>query len=412
MSVVKDRTRLSGPRAYSSRYWRTGDYPSVLEESEGICYDEAQWTISEGNPYQLLGKSSRLDIGGDFFTVKWSTSLGSWAQRSHSSGGGRLGYHSTGVLVPTDASPIVGSAVDSLDSAQMRTHIASRAPASLSSTELDAFGARAISRVKPTNPTADLAMSIGEFVSERKFFALPGTSKGPAGEYLNFMFGIQPTLADIQDLREAMRNQEKILAQYARDSGRLVRRRYEPDEVVTVDKTTDTTSGSCKFIGSVFPARHLLMGTLTKVTKTTDKMWFSGAFTYHLPREGLLRTVAELDRLYGVVPGTALAWELMPYSWLLDYKLSIGSALSNIDAFAQDGLVMPYGYVMRTREIVTDYTWTGSYGGSQIAVTATTTSVIKQRRAANPFGFGVLTGSLTARQLSIIAALGLSKLEK
>jgi len=59
------------------------------------------------------------------------------------------------------------------------------------------------------------------------------------------------------------------------------------------------------------------------------------------------------------------------------------------------------------------YTLSGVHlkGYGRRPITSTFSTEIKKRRHATPFGFG-LEGGLTARQLSIIAALGLTKFKR
>lgn len=399
----------------------------IIDHTRVLPTYRLQYVQSEGHPFRLLGKNDRLDIGGPFFNSKFEVDLGSWDPewQVHINTSGTRYYEYFGIpCVPSGSDFGPGSiatmvtnlsqVVDNKEKA--RYHLDLRNPQALSSNELDAWGTSVINSVLPTNPTVDIAMSIGEFVSERKFFSLPGTSGSLPGEYLNYMFGIAPTLADIRDLRTAIAEQDKILAQYARDSGRLVRRRYEPEPTIVnrhevIDDVYPENIGSHE---SVYVHER---GRLTHTQKSTTKLWFSGAFTYHFPQEGLPKTLAELDRLYGVVPGVGLTWELLPFSWLLDYKLSIGAAIGNFDSFIQDGLVMPYAYVMAQQEIVDHYVWVGNiknFDGvfQPRRLTAVVKRTVQQRRPATPFGFGLLPGELSARQLSIIAALGLTKLDK
>lgn len=383
--------------------------------------DRVQVVSTEGHPFHLLGRTSKLDIGGPFTNRKvvmeldqkepewsrynWSAYFKAWQNESYT------------IPVPASVfSQIAGSHGTINTKSSATSFVEQRCPQVFSSNELDAWGTSVINSVRPTNPTVDLAMSIGEFVSERKFFALPGTSGSLPGEYLNYMFGIAPTIADVQDLRTAIEDREEIIRQYARDSGRLVRRRYEPAPETDVTKVVSTGIYPA-FIGASISGGAISSGTLTRTTKKKTRLWFSGAFTYYLPEEGLGRDLAEMDRLYGVVPGTALVWELLPFSWLLDYKLSIGATLGNLDSFIQDGLVMPYAYVMAEQEVVDHYEWEGTIcnpGGTPVPrrVTGRIKYVTQQRQAATPFGFGIKPGDLTTRQLSIIAALGLTKLDK
>jgi hypothetical protein len=286
-------------------------------------------------------------------------------------------------------------------------------PNSFSVLELNALGTRAVSSMSPLNPSADVATTIAEFASERKFFSVPGNAGSAPGEYLNYQFGVAPTIGFAQDLRNAIRDKEKIVAQLARDSGRLVRRRGMVFQDSSSSPVTETLA-DVRTVGPSLVSALVTQGKLYTSVFESRKAWFSGAFTYHVPREGLMRTIAELDKKYGVKPGASTAWELLPYSWLLDYKLNIGQILGNLDQYASDGLVMPYGYVMGQSIKRTHYRWEGQIRDETglfrpTVVSAMVTETVKQRVAANPFGFGISPGDLSARQLSILAALGISK---
>jgi hypothetical protein len=72
--------------------------------------------------------------------------------------------------------------------------------------------------------------------------------------------------------------------------------------------------------------------------------------------------------------------------------------------------VLRYGYMMvQTTSEVTLSTVITDVHGSRYPSTCTYRTVVKQRRRATPFGFGVDFGKLSPKQLSIIAALGLNK---
>jgi len=154
-------------------------------------------------------------------------------------------------------------------------------------------------------------------------------------------------------------------------------------------------------------------GTLSQVTTTRIKMWFSGAFTYHLPKEGLSLKLAELDHLYGIVPGVDTLYQLTPWSWLVDYFANLGDVIENLNAFQGNGLVMPYGYVMAEKQITThsrlDFRVWDGFGYVPTSVNDTLTLTSKSRLPATPFGFGLSPGGLTAKQWSILAALGISR---
>jgi len=276
---------------------------------------------------------------------------------------------------------------------------------------MDAMGTKAIDMVKPDNPSVDLATSLAELWSERRFFSVPGRSGSLPGEYLNYQFGIAPTVADFQDLRDTIENRDAILRQYQRDSGKLIRRQYHFKPEVTV--TQSTTNAPVYGMGGGLNFFLNPGGRLTTLTRTTQKWWFSGAFRYSIPKDAFPKRISELDRLYGVKPGLSTGWELVPFSWLVDYFVPVGSLLSNMDSFLLDGLVMPYAYIMSTTEVETVYSWYGPLKNSlgvfqNVGVTSSVRKTRLRRRYATPFGFGLLPTDLSPKQLSILAALGLS----
>jgi hypothetical protein len=279
-----------------------------------------------------------------------------------------------------------------------------------SSNDLDAAGTTAIARCSPTNPLVDLSTSAAELLRE----GLPqrvGNAGNVGGEYLNIMFGYLPLFGDASDLVSTARNHDALLRQYERDSGRWIRRRYEFPEQIT--STSVVQSNRFPYSYGEGPGGLSEAGTLTTTTTTRTKTWFEGAFTYYLPQTGWRRSVAELDHLYGIRPGIDTLWELTGYSWLVDYFSNVGDVMKNITAFTQDGLVMPYGYVMCKQHVSREETWSGRlYLNGALTPSVITSEVsftTHQRRQAHPFGFGLTDDGLNARQKSILVALGISR---
>lgn len=291
---------------------------------------------------------------------------------------------------------------------------------------LDALGSTAIANTIPTNPLS----GIGQFAAELR--ELPTTSKvaqwvGQAAElksikrmsktqllrrsgsdYLNFQFGWLPFVKDLKQFFETAKNADKHIAQLVRDSGRGVRRRWNfPDEVST--EVTEMGNG----YGAPSLDSYLIVGPgkLSKTVITRKRRWFSGSFTYYLPKDVNARNEAILHHLYGLRIDTSLIWKIAPWTWALDWKLNFGNVVSNVAAFAHDGLVMRYGYMMETTTVLTEYALDGLnlYGIGPINLTQSFVTTTKRRRKATPFGFGFNLGNLNARQRSIIVALGLSR---
>lgn len=306
------------------------------------------------------------------------------------------------------------------------------------------LGTTAIARVLPTNPLSDLPTAVGELLSEG-LPGLPGRALLPRnfsrnsipGEYLGYEFGIKPFLSDLGKFRDAVLDAEKLIAQYVRDSGKVIRRRYEfPEHSEVISTVYPPTTGYEKYLGGLCNSDlegYLTLvldgspGELTDVITRHKKTWFSGAFTYYLPPVGdswsteLFRQEAILRHLYGGL-SVETAWNLLPYSWAADWFTNAGDLIHNLNAFAQDGLVMPFGYIMERCEFHSTRTVRGATigravningvdtGGNAIPhvlpdVSSTYSAVYLRRRRATPFGFGLNVDDFTNRQKAITAAL-------
>jgi hypothetical protein len=289
---------------------------------------------------------------------------------------------------------------------------------------LNAKGTTAISKVIPTNPTADAGTFIGELKAGlpkmvgRELFKTKFKDYRKVGdEYLNVEFGWKPLISDLQDFGKAAVDSDRIIKQLHRDSGRLVRRQYSfPDETST--EFNVWPSGQYPWIpsGTALSTYLYRPGRLERTVTRTTKTWFSGAFTYHLNlgtriQDKLDRQAAEARKLFGAELTPATVWNLAPWSWIVDWEGNIGDALHNVSRFAQDGLVMPYGYIMQEKRAVVDFVYHGGIETDRyerpLRLQAVYTSKI--RRKATPFGFGFDLTALTGRQSAILGALGLSR---
>lgn len=286
-------------------------------------------------------------------------------------------------------------------------------PPRISETNLIARGTDAIARIAPTNPNVELASSLAELVGQRgKLFGIPGKQKNLSGEYLNYMLAISPVLSDVKDTYETAQVAEKLLKQYERDSGKLIRRRYEFPEVTTSNREERTNVHPTALEMHISSSYEVGLGTSIVHTKQSERTWFSGAFTYYLPQKGWRRTLSHWNRLYGVIPGAETVWNVIPFSFVADYFANMGSVLHNVDLLSRDGLVIPYAYVMNERKL--EKTFRTTHGvvengvGRKRTFEGKITYTSKRRLAASPFGFGIPSAGLNPRQVSILAALASS----
>lgn len=374
-----------------------------------------QETVSEGHPFRRNKSKGMTDLGGNFYTRKtsWSDGRPSDANRIYSNvyGSGTTRYPWSGPLFPT--APGTRLFPDLVDT-----------PTGV----LYGLGSTAISRVKPTNSVADLATALGETMREgipkmigselwkSRTKSLRDISRAGGSEYLNVQFGWAPLVSDIKKAAYAASKSEEILRQYKRDSGKLVRRRYEfpteiDESVVRVDE------GIVPFSPALYHTSTIdQRGVLTLSRKVERRRWFSGAFTYYVPvdksRYGrLVEQAAEARKLYGLTIDPEVLWNLTPWSWAADWIFNTGDILSNVSDAITDGLVMRYGYLMEHSIISDTYTLAGFSirGVPETVLTNTYSTETKRRIRATPYGFGLSWDGFSPYQLSILAALGVSR---
>jgi hypothetical protein len=301
---------------------------------------------------------------------------------------------------------------------------------SYSNSQLDALGSTAIARCNPVKSPANLSVAMAELIREGFPKMLGHTAwerearglQKPAGEYLNLQFGWLPLVSDIKDTASAVVRMDDLMRQYERDSGRLVRRGYdfpmirEQEETIMVDpQRSGLWLGSGDRPATGFTQ---LAGAKTTLRREiTRKIWFRGGFTYYLPddyesRSRMAQKLYLARQILGLEITPETLWNLAPWSWAADYFGNIGDVMHNVSNFANDGLLLRYGYLMEHTIIKDSYTATGyvlnGYGSTPLEAQFITE--VKKRRRATPFGFGVDEGTLTPRQLSILAAVGITRL--
>lgn len=304
---------------------------------------------------------------------------------------------------------------------------------------LDAYGTIAISRCLPTNPVAGMGQFLGElhdlprvpdirnwirrahsFRKAAKRVSFDKALRDGAGEYLNQVFGWAPFVGDLKKFAKTVKDTAPLMEKYARGANHLIHRSYYfPVETTSVPEVISR---------NYYPDPSLNVylwtkgGTLTRTTVTTTKRWFKGAFTYHLPKidpndNGFVQAIekakfaeAEANRLFGLRLTPDLIYKLTPWSWALDWVSTTGNVVHNWSAFANDGLVMAYGYLMehKTQQIQYSLTDVGT-SGAPVNFSQEFLYETKTRRRATPYGFGVNPASFTAKQWAVIAALGISR---
>lgn len=283
--------------------------------------------------------------------------------------------------------------------------------------EPDGYGAEAFDKMKPTKPDFNALNFLYEFKDIPQMLRARHQKLADIGSYyLALKFGWEPLLKDIVNLVNVQRGAQDRLKQLIRDNGRSVRRRVTLFDNV-LNKQVITGSG----YGAITPILDTWFydypPTFTDRHTHSDRCWASGRFKYHLPPgpRDVNWTGKMLRKIYGVNPSPAVLWNAIPYTWLIDWFSNAGHIIANMDAGVADRLAADYCYIMREHKIVSSREATAYFhteDGRPVSVTSTSHGHVsyKTRVPGSPFGFNISENSLTGMQLSILGALGLSRL--
>lgn len=409
----KNRVDTTRKEQYVTWQGSASSQPNPGDIIDGSANASQNLVTSDGHPYQLLGKV-RYDIGGKFSVVRRelqernsavvhnrNVGPGSDSNSSALNYRGRYFAHRNSVNDSDFPSPVFPSDL-----------------------ELSQLGTTAIARILPTNPLVDVSVTLGEMRSEgipglvgADFFKGRTARARAAGkEYLNIEFGWKPLVNDVRAFAHSVLHWEDLVEHYENESGRLLHRRYTFPTEISTSSTVATGQRPAPTIHTGFFAGGF-GGVKTRVESVRTETWFAGAFTYYLDPgltgKGKRERYRQLaKKLLGVQLTPEVLWNLTPWSWAADWFANTGDVLHNISAFRDDGLVMPYGYIMRKRTHSVTQDLDG-YNlrrlGPQPGISQRFTTTVKSRHKATPWGFGLNPLSFTARQWAITTALGLSK---
>lgn len=302
--------------------------------------------------------------------------------------------------------------------------------------------ASAYARARPGNPIA----SAGQFLAELRdlpsrpfkgYFGQLLRSRNPArtalrlltdfrrlgSEYLNVAFGWKPFVRDLQAMYRYMKEVNATIAKLREENGRGIRRHHviRNDKDVSESKQVYTYPYANVYGGA--PSYPAGTTTFTRRTETHVKEWFVGKFRYYIPNVDSWQWEAKARlALFGALPTPDLLWELLPWSWMIDWFSNVGDVIKNhtLDHFgAVENLTCKYSFIMRETTTKTTVSAAVNHGASSgyynwpecnHTFESVDETVEKCRMGGgDPYGINVSFPSLTTGQLAILGALGLSR---
>lgn len=273
----------------------------------------------------------------------------------------------------------------------------------------------------------------------------PRNPKEAAGAYLNYIFGVKPTIDDVlrmseqvllfdKKLRQAI-SMEKVSAKTRKGSVLFEKSFFNPQ----VNRFTQCAGSSSLNLGFAtvltdFVAPFSSSGNSAgcwipqysthyqaKQTLTQFATW-----EYFVPQPAKIETRLDkykelAQQLIGEGASAGTVWNLTPWTWLSDWFVDVGGMLHYQQAINDNRIAATSnGYSFRETCDVTVklhkcvYDTTGIVGpwseisNSHSEATSTLSYVHHVRRGGNPYSIGPAWTSLSLQQWAIIGALGMS----
>lgn len=314
--------------------------------------------------------------------------------------------------------------------------------------DLRARGAEAWNALRPDEPDFSLAVSLAELRELPRLLRLrlkdliikiknakkKGRKRAPthkglhkrfADRKLAMEFGWLPLLDDIKNFTEVFNDKHKRLDKLIKNESKPLHRSSQVSSPHDSSNGYVTNYSNGYGPGGVGPS-HVTQAynsnykaRLSVKNSTTYETWAVGQFRYLLPpgprTEGWKRKMYR--RIMGGRLTPSVVYNLIPWSWLVDYFTDLGQFIDAISPGVADKLYADYAYVMRKVEIRKDVrvkigvcTSKVHGPGKHVHIFRNDRTVVKMRVRASPFGFGLKERDLSPKQIGILGALGLSRL--
>lgn len=293
------------------------------------------------------------------------------------------------------------------------------------------LGPDAWNKYRPGKPLMSLGVSLGELRDFPRMvtqlrngvrFLKNLGSKAPkrvvdqaASQYLGYQFGWKQMVSDIRGLINFQARCDEYYRSLLKNNGTWATRGGTIDRL---EEQSYAITGDDYIAVCPLGVPQNGASEMTYSRGFTQRAWFKGRFKYYIQEVKTPEGMLEFRRkALGMTLTPDLVWNLVPWTWLLDWHSSFGSSIANLTNGNVDDLVAEYAFVMRqtyhyerTVATVPFSQWNGQYNTTHhVSLVGENFSSVKTRDAASPFGFGLSLGDYTGRQIAILAALGLSR---
>lgn len=377
-------------------------------------------------PYRLT-----TDVGHPFTSVKFRTlSVGRYVNKSASSG---LVIDDTPVFARTLAEiPTEITSTPGLTSTRLSGPLAT--PSVL---ERNARLSPVFANMLPTQQVAQVGETVvsllrGEFPTLirnlskalkelRRIQDIPRSSAKYAGrEYLNVTFGWKPLISDFENAIRVLTTVDRLIYGTAYRRKRTISWPTVYTEEADMSRLFTSTAygGSASSVSSQAIRRDMAPYLLT--SRSYDARLSARLVPIARPGIGANKfideAVEQMEKIGLWYP--ALGWDLLPYSWLIDWFTSLGSAINNASRYgSKPGQTnVDYAWITTCTKTLTigGFRRVGVFPNGSLTHSASgymkNMTVSKTRFSSSPFGVGLDLSGLNPGQIAIMVALGLSKI--
>lgn len=246
--------------------------------------------------------------------------------------------------------------------------------------------------------------------------------KGAADSFLGVQFGWFPFINDIRDICDLVNNYDEILGRRTSKNDRWDHRERvlheETEENILAQGDGMKCQPNAWWLDTLLTPSGGWTKRFTYTERDSHRVWASGDYKFYRPEFDMsksdygsgLNQIRRVSTLLGTNMSPSLLWKVTPWTWLADWFGNVGRIIDSVSAAGLDGVVSKNVFLMmsRRREIVLTQALNMASGPIGFDFRRVITS--KQRgHALTPYQFSLLPGDLSAKQWSILGALGLSK---
>lgn len=244
--------------------------------------------------------------------------------------------------------------------------------------------------------------------------------KEVSDHWLNYQFGWAPFIKDLMNIKDTIEGYNSKAQALTSDNGKWVKGR------VTVKDDSGSVLVKRINSGNYLPGYPVTIPYKYLNGDITYEIWddfrtriyATGEFAYYRPEfdagradfDSAYMAIHRLLSIYGVRVTPAHLWAITPWSWLVDWFTGFGNYLNYLQDIWLDSLVGRNCYIMRNYHVIRSFRIAVPFKSGVKNFIFTREIVCKQRDPfSSPYGPSLSWSDLSARQLSILGALGITR---